>query len=185
MSTSLPARPPVAVRRRARAGVRGWLMLLAFVAIAFAVAALGSLSTIGAVNGWYSSVPHAAWTPPNWAFGAVWTVLYALIAVSGWLVWLERNRVDTRVALGLYVTQLVLNSLWTPVFFGGYSQIGQPALWIALAIILVLDLAVAATMTAFWPLSRAATWLLLPYLLWILYASSLNWGDAVLVSLGG
>jgi tryptophan-rich sensory protein len=104
--------------------------------------------------------------------------------VSGWLVWLERHRLDTRVALGLYVTQLVLNALWTPVFFGGYGLIGQPALWIALAIILVLDLAVAATMTAFWPLSRAAAWLLVPYLLWILYASSLNWGDAVLVSLG-
>jgi tryptophan-rich sensory protein len=184
MSTSVPVRAPAAIRRRPRVGGRGWLMLLAFVAIAFAVAAFGSLTTIGAVGGWYSRVPHAAWTPPNWAFGVVWTVLYSLIAVSGWLVWLERRTVDTRVALGLYVVQLVLNALWTPMFFGGYSAIGQPALWIALAIILVLDLAVAATIAAFWPLSRVAALLLVPYLLWILYASSLNWGDAVLVSLG-
>lgn len=183
MSTSVP-RASAAIRRRPRAGVRGWLMLLAFVGIAFAVAALGVLTTIGAVDGWYARVPHAAWTPPNWAFGAVWTVLYTMIAVSGWLVWLERGTADTRVALGLYVIQLVLNALWTPVFFGGYPVFGLPALWIALAIILMLDLVVAATMTAFWPLSHAATLLLVPYLLWILYASSLNWGDAVLVSLG-
>jgi tryptophan-rich sensory protein len=70
------------------------------------------------------------------------------------------------------------------VFFAGYQVAGLPALWLALAIILVLDLAVAATIALFWPVSRAAALLLVPYLLWILYASSLNWGDAVLVSLG-
>jgi translocator protein len=184
MSTSVPTRAGAAARTRRRTGARSWLMLAVFVAIAFAVAALGSLTSIGAVNGWYARVPHAAWTPPSWAFGAVWTLLYSLIAVSGWLVWLERREVDTRVALGLYVVQLVLNAFWTPVFFAGYNLIGLPALWIALVIILVLDLAVAATITAFWHLSRAAALLLVPYLLWILYASSLNWGDAVLVSLG-
>jgi tryptophan-rich sensory protein len=155
-----------------------------FLVLAFTVAALGSVTTIGAVDGWYSRVPHVAWTPPNWAFGAVWTVLYALIAVAGWLVWLRRGTTQTRVALGLYAVQLVLNAVWTPVFFGGYQVAGETALWIALVIILLLDLAVAATITAFWPVSRSAAVLLAPYLVWILYASSLNWGDAVLLSLG-
>ena len=184
MSTRVPTSARTGVRTRGRTSARSWLMLLAFLGIAFGVAAFGSLTTIGAVNGWYAEVPHAAWTPPNWAFGAVWTVLYTLIAVSGWLVWLERGSVDTRVALGLYVVQLVLNAIWTPMFFGGYGLIGVPALWIALVIILVLDLAVAATIVAFWRVSRPAALLLVPYLVWILYASSLNWGDAVLVSLG-
>lgn len=184
MSTSVRARAPGPARRRPRAGARSWLMLLAFLGIAFAVAAFGSLTATGAVNGWYAQVPHVAWTPPNWAFGVVWTVLYTLIAIAGWLVWLQRTSRPTGVALGLYVAQLVLNSLWTPLFFGGYELIGQPALWLALVLILALDLAVAATITAFWPISRTAALLLVPYLLWILYASSLNWGDAVLVSLG-
>ena len=136
------------------------------------------------MDGWYARVPHVAWTPPNWAFGVVWTVLYTLIAVAGWLVWLRRGSAGGRVGLALYAVQLVLNGLWTPVFFAGYEQVGLPALWVALAIILLLDLAVAATIATFWPVSRVAAVLLVPYLLWILYASSLNWGDAVLVSLG-
>jgi benzodiazapine receptor len=184
MTTSVPTRAPSPFRRRGRAGTRSWLMLLAFFGIAFGVAAFGTITATGGVDGWYARVPHAAWTPPNWAFGVVWTLLYTLIAIAGWLVWLERNTVDTRVALGLYVVQLVLNSVWTPLFFGGYGLIGLPALWIALVVILVLDLAVAATIAAFWPISRTAALLLVPYLVWILYASSLNWGDAVLVSLG-
>jgi tryptophan-rich sensory protein len=184
MSASASTRASGSLRRRRRADGRAWLVLLAFLAISFGVAAFGSLTSVSAVNGWYAQVPHVTWTPPNWAFGAVWTVLYACIAVAGWLVWLERRSRPTGVALGLYVAQLVLNALWTPLFFGGYDLIGQPALWLALVVILVLDLAVAATTAAFWPISHAAALLLVPYLLWILYASSLNWGDAVLISLG-
>jgi tryptophan-rich sensory protein len=159
-------------------------MLLVFLAIAFAVAGFGVLTTLGTVNGWYAHVSHVAWTPPNWAFGPVWTLLYTLIAVAGWLVWRERRTVDTRVALAGYVVQFVLNAMWTPVFFSGYRAVGLPALWIALVLILLLDLAVAATIALFWPISRPAALLLVPYLVWILYASSLNWGDAVLLSLG-
>jgi tryptophan-rich sensory protein len=159
-------------------------MLIAFLAIAYAVAAFGALTTIGAVNGWYSRSPHVLWTPPNFAFGPVWSVLYTLIGVSGWLVWQHRTHRNAAVALPLFVVQLVLNSLWTPVFFGGYGLIGSSALWIALVVIIALDLAVAATIAAFWPVSRLAAILLLPYLVWILYASTLNWGDAALNALG-
>ncbi|MCU1475062.1 TspO/MBR family protein [Amnibacterium sp.] len=159
-------------------------MLVAFLAIAYAVAAFGAATTIGAVNGWYARSLHVLWTPPNAAFGPVWTVLYTLIAVSGWLVWLRRRQRRASVALPLFVVQLVLNSLWTPIFFGGYALIGSAALWIALIVILALDLTVAATIAAFWPVSRVAAVLLVPYLVWILYASTLNWGDAALNALG-
>jgi benzodiazapine receptor len=184
MSTSAAARSRVRPGRSAPRGLRAWLMLLAFLAIAFAVAAFGTLTSVSAVDGWYARAEHVTWTPPNWAFGVVWTVLYTLIAVSGWLVWLQRRSAPVRMPLAFYVAQLVLNALWTPVFFGGFPLIGTPALWIALAIILLLDLAVTATIVLFWPISRTAALLLLPYLLWILYASTLNWGDAILASLG-
>jgi tryptophan-rich sensory protein len=144
-----------------------------------AVAAFGSVVTIAQVDGWYSAAPHVTWTPPNWAFGVVWTVLYLLIAVSGWLLWLRR----ARGPLVLYVAQLVVNAMWTPVFFGAYPLIGPAALWISVGIIVLLDLLVATTILTAWPASRWAAALLLPYLAWILYASTLNWGDAVLSSL--
>ena len=155
-------------------------MLGLFLLISLAVAAFGSVVAVTQVDGWYADAPHVTWTPPNWAFGAVWTVLYVLIAVSGWLLRLRR----ARGALALFVAQLVVNSVWTPVFFGAYPLIGTAALWVALAIIVLLDLLVVATVAAAWPVSRWSAVLLLPYLAWILYASTLNWGDAVLISLG-
>lgn len=159
-------------------------MLLAFLAICAGVAAFGAVVTVAQVDGWYSRVSHVTWTPPNWAFGAVWSVLYVLIAVSGWLLWRARTRTDVRVPLALYVAQLVMNALWAPLFFGGYPLFGVAALWSSVAVIVLLDLMVLATIGVAWPVSRAAALLLVPYLAWILYASTLNWGDAVLLGLG-
>jgi tryptophan-rich sensory protein len=176
-TASQPRRPP---RRFGRGAVGG---LLAFLGVSFAVAAFGSVTTIGSVNGWYAHAGHVAWTPPNWVFGAVWSVLYTMIAVAGWLVWMQRSSRDVRVPLSLFVAQFVLNALWTPVFFGGYEFLGDAALWAAAVIIITLDLLLAATVAAFWPVSRAAALLLVPYLLWVLYASTLNWGDAALNAL--
>ncbi|WP_375389287.1 TspO/MBR family protein [uncultured Amnibacterium sp.] len=154
-------------------------MLAAFLLISVAVAAFGSLVSVSQIDGWYAAAPHAAWTPPGWVFGAVWTVLYVLIAVSGWLLWRRR----ARAALTLFVVQLVVNSIWTPIFFGGYPILGPVALWIGVAIIVLLDLLVVATIASAWPRSHAAALLLVPYLVWLLYASTLNWGDAILISL--
>lgn len=155
-------------------------MLVVFLLISVAVAAFGSIVSVAQINGWYADAPHVTWTPPGWLFGVVWTVLYALIAVAGWLLWLRR----ARAPLAFFVAQLVVNSLWTPFFFGGYPIFGTTALWIGVGIIVLLDLLVVATIGAAWPVSRAAALLLVPYLAWVLYASTLNWGDAVLISLG-
>ena len=159
-------------------------MLAVFLGIAFMVAALGTVATIGSIDGWYARSDRVIWTPPNAVFPVVWTVLYAMIGVSGWLAWRQRRRAIVGPGLALFVAQLVLNSLWTPVFFGGYSVIGPSALWLALGVILMLDLLVVGTISSFWQYSRAAALLLVPYLAWILYASTLNWGDAVLNALG-
>ncbi|WP_375399522.1 TspO/MBR family protein [uncultured Amnibacterium sp.] len=185
MTTTLtaPSRRRRAGRGSAADPWREFGMLVVFVGIAFAVAALGTITTITSVDGWYAHSPHVPWTPPNWTFGVVWTVLYAMIGVSGWLVWRQRRSRIVGPALAAYVLQLVLNSLWAPVFFGGFAFLGLSALWIGLAIILLLDLAVTATIAGFWPLSRPAALLLVPYLGWILFASTLNWGDAALYTI--
>ena len=154
--------------------VRSVLALIAFLAISFGVAALGALSTIQNVDGWYAHADRAFWTPPNAVFGPIWTVLYTLMSVAAWLVWRERTRRDVRPVLMAYVVQLVLNSLWTPLFFGLYPLAGVSALWIALVVILAIDGMVLVTMLRFWKVRRLAALLLIPYWAWVLYATTLN-----------
>jgi len=147
--------------------------LLGFLAASAVVAYLGSQVTVGNVEGWYATADKAPWSPPNWVFGPVWTVLYAAMAVAAWLVW-RSHAEGSKAALTAYGVQLVLNLLWTPVFFALYPVLGTSALWIAFGIIVALAVAVAVTVVLFGPISRAAGLLMLPYLSWIVYASSLN-----------
>jgi len=156
--------------------LRSALVLVALLAISFGVAALGSIATAGNVDGWYASAEKAPWNPPNWLFGPAWTLLYTLMSVAAWLVWRRGG------SLKPYVIQLVLNAIWTPVFFGLYPVIGAPSLWIALVIIAALDVAVLLTMLRFWRTSKLAAWLLVPYWAWVLFATTLNAALAVLNS---
>ncbi|MCU1518309.1 MAG: TspO and like protein [Pseudarthrobacter sp.] len=149
------------------------LALAAFLGASALVAWLGAFATVNNVNGWYVSADKAPWSPPNWLFGPVWTALYTAMAVAAWLVW--RRRVPaSRPALLAYGIQLGLNLLWTPVFFGLYPALGSAALWLGFAIILALIAAVTVTVLRFGPISRTAGLLLLPYITWIVFASSLN-----------
>jgi translocator protein len=159
---------------------RSVITLIAFIAIAFAVGGFGGLATVENVDGWYATAAKASWNPPSAVFGPVWSVLYLLIAVSAWLVWRERLRTNVRPALTMYVVQLVLNALWAPVFFALYPLIGIAALWLALALILAIDVTVLLTMLRFWPVRRAAAWMLVPYWAWVLFATTLNVAIAVL-----
>ncbi|THG31483.1 TspO/MBR family protein [Naasia lichenicola] len=181
-STTVPSESYSPPARRRRPEARSVIALILFLAIASAVAAFGTVTTIANVDGWYAQSMRVAWSPPNWIFGPVWTTLYTMMAVSAWLIWRRRRFEYVRPALTLYVAQLFLNSVWTPLFFGGYELIGVPALWIALAVILLLDVCVLACVLIFWPISRAASILLMPYLAWIVFASSLNLGSALLNS---
>jgi tryptophan-rich sensory protein len=157
------------------------LGLLVVVAL---IAFLGSLATVPHTDGWYAEVTKVPWDPPNAIFGPVWSALYALIAVAGFLIWRTGYRSGDRNAargtLGIYAAQLLLNGLWTPLFFAGYPLVGEAAWWAALAVILaligcVIWLAVSA---AKW--SRFAAWIMAPYLLWLVFASTLNAGVIVL-----
>lgn len=166
---------PGAPGGRSRGAGRGSqvIALLLFLGASALVAALGGLATAKHVNGWYAAADTAPWSPPNWVFGPVWTVLYAAMAVAAWLVW-RSHAEGSKAALTVYGVQLVLNLLWTPVFFALYPVLGTPALWIAFGIIVGLAVAVAVTVVLFGPISRTAGLLMLPYLSWIVFAASLN-----------
>ncbi|MGY3318330.1 TspO/MBR family protein [Arthrobacter sp. TE12232] len=149
------------------------IALFVFLGASALVAALGGLATANHVNGWYATADKAPWSPPNWVFGPVWTLLYTAMAVAAWLVW-RKHAEGSRTALTAYGLQLVLNLLWTPAFFALYPVLGTPALWIAFGIIVALAVAVAVTVVLFGPISRTAGLLMLPYLSWIVFASTLN-----------
>jgi tryptophan-rich sensory protein len=165
-----PSGPGGAGKRRPGAQALGLLVLLGASAV---VAALGGLASASNVDGWYAAADKAPWSPPNWLFGPVWTLLYTAMAVAAWLVWRSRAA-GSRAALTAYAIQLVLNLLWTPVFFGLYPVLGSAALWIGFAIIAALAVAVAVTVLRFGPISRPAGLLMLPYLSWVVFAASLN-----------
>ncbi|MGX6607690.1 TspO/MBR family protein [Micromonosporaceae bacterium Da 78-11] len=141
-----------------------WWALLAFAAAVFVAAAIGGLGVAG-TTAEYASLRQPSWAPPSWLFGPAWTVLYVMIAVAGWLVW---QRTGFTAPLWLYTAQLVLNAIWTPLFFGA----GQYGL--AFVDIAVLWVLIGATVVAFWKVRRGAALLLLPYWAWVTYASALN-----------
>lgn len=144
---------------RAALGFAGWLLL------AFAAAALGSLFMPGE---WYAQLRKPAWNPPAWIFGPVWTALYAMMAVAAWLVWRRGGWAAQRKPLGWFLVQLGLNALWSPIFFG----LKNPGL--AFAEMVLLWLAILATLRAFLTVQRSAGALLLPYLAWVTFAAVLN-----------
>ncbi|MBN8458580.1 MAG: tryptophan-rich sensory protein [Verrucomicrobia bacterium] len=139
--------------------------LLGWIALTFCAPALGFFTPPG--EG-YEMLEKPAWNPPAWVFGPVWTVLYLLMAVAAWLVWKHGGWSANRRPLGFYLTQLTLNAAWTPAFFG----LQNPGL--ALAVIVLLLAAIVATLKTFSAVHRTAAGLLVPYLLWVNFATVLN-----------
>jgi benzodiazapine receptor len=142
-------------------------LVVAFV-VTFGAAAIGGFGSADAPMV-YSQLAKPTWAPPPWLFGPVWTVLYALVAVAAWLVWRRARGATLVVALSLFGTQLIVNALWSWLFFrwrlGLASFLDIVLLW----------LLVAATGVAFWRVDRTAAGLLVPYLTWVAFAAVLNW----------
>ena len=144
------------------------LGLVVWLFVTFAAAAVGAVASARSRE-FYALLDRPDWSPPGWVFGPVWTLLYTLMAIAAWLVWREQGAAAAkRVALGLFLAQLVLNALWTWLFFAW--RMGGAAF----AEIAVLWLLIAATIVAFWQVRPAASALLLPYLAWVSFASALN-----------
>ncbi len=134
-----------------------------------AVAVVGSLVTEPNIPGWYAGLEKPGFTPPNWAFPAAWTLLYAMMAFALWrILSLPKDRPGRSGAITAFFVQLALNCLWSFAFFGARSPIA------GLVVIVALIVAILATIRAFWPLDRPAAFLLVPYLAWVLFATALN-----------
>jgi tryptophan-rich sensory protein len=148
--------------------VRQAVGLLVFLAVCFSAAALGGAATYPRIEGWYATLTKPSWTPPNGVFGPVWTLLYIAMAVAAWLVWRQKGARGARAPLVLFAVQLGLNVAWSWLFFGlmapGLGAVDILLLWIA----------IVATLVAFWRRSIAAGLLLVPYLAWVTFAAALN-----------
>ncbi len=148
-------------RKSAGLGLAGWLLLT------LAIGYVGSLASRQA-SSFYGALVRPAWAPPSSWFGPVWTALYVLMAVAAWLVWLRRGRPGARLALGLFLAQLVPNVLWSWIFFqaqrGGLALLDLALMWALLL----------ATIVMFARVRPLAASLLVPYLAWVTYAGALN-----------
>lgn len=145
---------------------RSWAALAGFCLLSMVGGVTSGLAT--PPGAWYASLTKPDWTPPPWLFGPVWTVLYLMIGVSGWLLWTARRGPRGRAAFTLFLVQLALNFAWTPVFFGLHAP--GPAF----AVIVALLGCIVATIATAWRVRRAASLLLLPYAAWVSFASALN-----------
>lgn len=144
------------------AGLAGWL------AVAYIAAGIGAVASINARE-FYAQLVQPEWAPPGSVFSPVWTTLYTMMGVAAWLVWSREGVRAQRPALVLFLVQLAVNALWSWLFFAW--QLGG----LAFAEILVLLALIVATCIAFWRVRPLAAYLLLPYLLWVGFASVLNY----------
>lgn len=146
------------------------ILLITSFLICFGVAGLGSIITTPEINGWYRTIPKFSFSPPDAVFGPVWTILYLLMAISAFLVSLKGcEKPIVRRALAVFGIQLGLNLLWSLTFFGFHNP-GN-----ALMVVVVLWLTIIWTMVRFWIVRPLASLLLIPYLLWVTFATFLNY----------
>lgn len=148
------------------------IKLIASIVISFAAGAVGNIATIPNIPTWYAGLEKPLLNPPNFVFGPVWTILYLLMGISLYLVWTHsaKNKLPAYVAFG---AQLTLNTLWSVVFFGLHMPV------LAVAVILLLVAAIVVTMVFFSRISKPAFYLLVPYLLWVCFATYLTIGIVV------
>lgn len=145
---------------------RVWIALAAWVGLCMAVGfASGFLFKPGA---WYAALDKPFFNPPAWVFAPAWTILYVVMGVAAWRIWRLPESPARKHALRQFGVQLVLNAIWTPVFFGAHSLAG------GLAVILLMALAIVVTIQRFHPLDKTAAWMLAPYLAWVSFATALN-----------
>jgi len=145
------------------------LGFVAWLALCIATSAVGALASVNART-FYANLVRPEWAPPGRVFGPVWSTLFLSMAIAAWLVWRAPGQNNARsLALTLFVVQLVANALWSWLFFAWHLGI------VALAEVLLLWLLIAATVCAFWRVTKVAALLLLPYLAWVTFASALNY----------
>lgn len=144
------------------------IKLLTSEVVSLAAGGIGSLATVSNIPTWYAALEKPFFNPPNWVFGPVWTILYLLMGYSLYLIWTAPYAGSKKWAYVTFGIQLVLNTMWSLVFFGLHAP------WSGVIIIVLLLASIAATIKLFWPISKTAAYLLLPYVAWVTFATCLN-----------
>lgn len=149
---------------------RSVLGLIGWIALSQSAGVVGGFFTASSVGTWYAGLERPAFSPPNWVFGPVWTVLYTLMGIAAWLVWKNAaGRPIARAGLWIFGIQLVLNALWSVIFFGMRDPMWA---WVEL---IALWIAILVTTDHFIRIVRTAGLLMLPYLAWVTFAGVLNY----------
>lgn len=148
--------------------IKNYVSLITWIVVLILIGSIIGSLTKAEINTWYSTLNRSPFTPPNYVFPVVWTMLYAMIATSGWIIWRTPSFPQLRLIKSLYVMQLILNWSWTPLFFS-YHLIGLALICLSLIIILVTSLIIKSYQKI-----NIAALLLMPYLLWLLLAAHLN-----------
>ncbi len=145
-----------------------WIALALFLVAAFTVAAIGGSATAGSVREWYPTLAKPPWNPPSWVFGPAWTLLYILMSGAAWRIWERRDQTGATTTLWLHGAQLVLNALWSVLFFG----MQRPDL--ALINIIALLTILVVIQFRLRRIDPVAAWLWAPYVAWVTFATALN-----------
>ena len=145
-----------------------------FIIICQLAGIIGSLFTTPAIRGWYTGIVKPSFNPPNWIFAPVWTTLFILMGIAVSMIWLSEKNDIRKKALVVFFVQLVLNTLWSIIFFGMENPM------LAFIEIIVLWFAILYTIILFWKINKPAAILLIPYILWVSFASVLNLTIALL-----
>ena len=144
-----------------------WIKLIVSILICQIAGIIGSIFTTPSITTWYADLQQPAFSPPNWVFGPVWITLYTLIGISLYLVWNKKKNI--KIPLTLFFIQLILNSIWSIIFFGLQNP------FYALIEIIILWITILLTIINFYKVSKKAGLLLLPYIIWVSVATILNY----------
>ena len=144
--------------------MKNWQKLIISILICQLAGGIGSVFTFSAIPNWYDFLNKPQFNPPNWIFGPVWTILYTLMGISAYLIFNKDKK-----ALMIFAVQLVLNAFWSIIFFGFHSILG------GLIFIILLWFSILLTIAKFYKIDKNAAFLLIPYVLWVSFATILNY----------
>lgn len=151
------------------------IKLLIAIVVCQLAGVIGSLFTAPAVANWYPTLDKPVFNPPDWLFAPVWTLLYLMMGIALYIFWQKAERGETKkLAIAFFTLQLVLNTLWSIIFFG------LKLTWLAFAEIIILWIFIALTIKYFYRQQKLAAYLLVPYILWVSFAAVLNFAIAYL-----